>query len=261
MTPVWRHIAQSVPGRSHSVAGTPCQDNHRVRLLGEGSAAALVACVADGAGSAECSQIGSELACESIMASAEAHYAARGRFNDVGVNDVLQWCEAARQAIDARAQLDQRELRDYATTLCVALLACDAAVLFQIGDGAIVLRHGTALGVVFWPQSGEYVNTTNFLTSSDFREQIQIELSREEFSEAAVLTDGLERLALRFDTFTPHAPFFDPLFKALRESVDLGRLAGDLGQLLQSDFVRNKNDDDKSLVLASRVALEAADAG
>ena len=36
------------------------------------------------------------------------------------------------------------------------------------------------------------------------------------FSDVALLTDGMERLALRFDSRTPHLPFFEPFFQALR---------------------------------------------
>ena len=70
----------------------------------------------------------------------------------------------------------------------------------------------TALyGVVFWPQSGEYANSTNFLTSDEYREQLEFIAATSSCSKVALMTDGLERLALRFDSQTPHAPFFEPL--------------------------------------------------
>jgi hypothetical protein len=68
----------------------------------------------------------------------------------------------------------------------------------------------------------------------------------------ALFTDGLERLALRFDCRTPHIPFFDPLFRALRTASDLQSLNDGLRQFLASDSVQIRSDDDKTLILASR---------
>ena len=64
---MWRHIAQSLQGPSHVDEGTPCQDTHGVRVLGEAPHGVLIACVADGAGSAKHSEIGSAIACEAIL--------------------------------------------------------------------------------------------------------------------------------------------------------------------------------------------------
>jgi hypothetical protein len=255
---VWRHISQSVQGLHHSAEGTPCQDSCLVRVLGEGAQAALVACVADGAGYSQHSDVGSRLACESIVQSAASYFQSRGSFAGLETGAVLLWCEAARKAISNYAEGLKRELREYATTLCAALVSAEGSVFFQIGDGAIIVRKNAAFGVVFWPQSGEYINTTNFLTSKEFRDHLQVMMTPGGFLDVALLTDGMERLVLRFDSFTPHPPFFQPLFGALRAAADPEELAEDLRQLLQSDSVRNKTDDDKTLVLASRVADETS---
>jgi hypothetical protein len=212
-----------------------------------------VACVADGAGSSEHSGVGSRLACQSIADSAAAHLQRHRSFAGLKTDDVLAWCEAARKQIVACAEQNERDIRDYATTLCTAILSPKASLFFQIGDGAIVARRNSSLGVVFWPQSGEYANATNFLTSSEFRVHVEVCFTPETFSDVALMTDGMERLALKFDSLTPHPPFFDPLFRALREAADVDALAEDLRQLLQSDSVQRKTDDDKTLVLASRL--------
>ena len=82
---MWRHVAQSLQGPSHQSDGTPCQDSHLVRVLSnsadDGDAVqTIIACVADGAGSAKFSEIGSALVCESIADCAEAHLEAHGNF-------------------------------------------------------------------------------------------------------------------------------------------------------------------------------------
>jgi hypothetical protein len=251
---VWRHICESVEGLHHRAHGESCQDSCLARVFGDGAESALVACVADGAGSSPHSGIGSELACKSIMDSSAAYFDAKASFAELNNDEVLDWCNTARLALSEHAEARERQLRDYASTLCVAIVSDKGSTFFQIGDGAIVARRHSALGVLFWPQSGEYINTTNFLTSHEFRDHVQIWSAAEGFSDVALLTDGLERLALRFDTLTPHPPFFQPFFGALRRATDVEALSRELRRFLQSESVQTKTDDDKTLVLASRIA-------
>ena len=251
---MWRHICQSVEGVHHRAHGSPCQDSCLVRVFGDGADSALVAAVADGAGSSPHSGTGSELTCNSILESAAAFFEATGSFAELSPEEVLTWCEKARQAISDHAESRERQFRDYASTLCAAVDSGKGSMFFQIGDGAIVARRQAALGVVFWPQSGEYINTTNFITSNEFRDKVQIWSTPDSFLDVALLTDGLERLALRFDTLTPHPPFFQPFFGALRKAQDVEALSLELRQFLLSESVQTKTDDDKTLVLASRIA-------
>ncbi|MCI0335258.1 MAG: protein phosphatase 2C domain-containing protein [Planctomycetes bacterium] len=105
---------------------------------------------------------------------------------------------------------------------------------------------------IFWPQSGEYANTTNVLTSDDYRDRLDFLAIKTGCSNFALLTDGLERLALSFTQQTPHAPFFEPLFKALRTSGDLAGLSEGLRKFLASESVQLRSDDDKTLIIATR---------
>jgi hypothetical protein len=254
---VWRHIAQSLQGPSHLDDGTPCQDKHGVRVLGDGSQGLLIACVADGAGSAKHSEIGATLACEAILDHA-ARFLEVNHLVELETYEVLKWCNDARDRIKLKAAEQDCELREFATTLCVAIVGPESSVFFQIGDGAIVLGNDRLYGIVFWPQTGEYVNTTNFLTSDDYDQRLEFLATPSRFNKIALMTDGLERLALRFDAQTPHVPFFDPLFRALETTHDLERLNEGLRGFLGSESIHHRTDDDKTLVLATRCADGAA---
>jgi hypothetical protein len=249
---VWRPIAQSLQGASHLAENSPCQDCHCVHLFGEPAEQTLVACIADGAGSAQFSDAGSAIACAAIGENAAAHFAAHGRLDDLEREDALRWCDEVRARIRNEAVARDCNPRELATTLCVAVLSPQRSIFFQIGDGAMVLGHDGLYGVVFWPQSGEYVNSTNFLTADEYAEQLEFLTTPSCPSDVALLTDGLERLALRFDNQTPHPPFFDPLFRALRTAGDIARLSEDLRRFLGTDPVQQRSDDDKTLILASR---------
>jgi serine/threonine protein phosphatase PrpC len=253
---VWRSICQSVQGGRHRLDGADCQDHSLVRYIGDTTEGALVACVADGAGTAALSGVGSRLACEAIVRLAMERFEEQHTLADLQESEVVQWCERTRQRLESAAEARQRELRDFATTLCGAVIARQQSIFFQIGDGAIVARRHGVLGVVFWPQSGEYLNTTSFLTSPNFQERLQVRLVQGGFADVALFTDGVERLALQFDLLAPHVPFFHPLFAAVRAIQDVDALAEDLKRFLVSDSVTMKNDDDKTLLLACRIADE-----
>jgi hypothetical protein len=239
---------------AHVADGTPCQDASRVRVLGDHADATLVACVADGAGSAKHSAFGSTIACDSIINGTSAFFDSRGSLADLKLDDVVGWCEDARTKIGEDVLLHGTDMREFATTLCGAIVSADRSHFFQIGDGAIVAKRNGVCGVVFWPQSGEYANTTNFLTSKIYRDHLQLHSAAGGFSDVALITDGIERLALQFDSRVPHSPFFDPLFQVLRTASDSSDLAEDLLKFLQSDSVQSRSDDDKTLILASRVS-------
>lgn len=252
---MWRCISASVTGPSHERSGTPCQDScltQELSRLGEDS---LIVCVADGAGSASRSDDGSRLACEALVEQATAFYDAHsGSFAQVGEAEALAWCREARFRIEQLADLRGENPREYATTLLAAFLSPGCAAFLQIGDGAIVARRGGAIGVVFWPQSGEYANTTVFLTGDPLDRNLQFAAAEGGFDDLALMTDGIERLALSFEQRTPHPPFFDPLFQALRAAPDPAALAPELERFLDSDSMKSRSDDDKTVVLAVQAA-------
>ena len=249
---MWRHLGDSIRGAAHEVENTPCQDSNLVRRVGDDGSGALVACVADGAGSSKYSNEGSAIVCETIGESAAAHFEKHGNFDSLSREDALAWCEAARQNIEDEAMMRDCDTREFASTLCAAILCEHQSYFLQIGDGAITLGNQGLYGVVFWPQSGEYANSTNFLTAKNYAEFVEFLAVPSRFSDVALFTDGVERLALIFDTQTPHPQFFEPLFQALRTVEDPEGLGEGLRQFLMSDSVQSRSDDDKSLILASR---------
>jgi hypothetical protein len=255
---MWRHIGNSVEGSAHATDGVECQDSCVLQVLGDAHAPVLIACIADGAGSSKFGADGSRMAGESIVECVTAYLASRGSIKDVTADDVLRWCESVRQRIQVAARARDTTARDFATTLCAAILSDSRAVFFQVGDGAIIVRRQGVYGVVFWPQSGEYANTTNFLTDEQFEQALEFLALPVQVVDVALLTDGVQRLALTFESQTPHPPFFQPLFEALRSTSDVAGLDKDMRRFLESRSVQDRSDDDKTLVLASWVEGEPA---
>jgi hypothetical protein len=136
-----------------------------------------------------------------------------------------------------------------------AVVTRSAALAFQIGDGALVFRERGALFPVFWPESGEYANMTHFVTDEEAFIRLQAKVCPPP-EEVAVLTDGLQRLALVYATREVHAPFFEPMFKVLRGTgslEDCDPLNGFLEVFLEGGAVNDRTDDDKTLVLATKL--------
>lgn len=252
MTIEWRSIVRSVQGESHVADDIPCQDSSRMRVLEGKSAGTLVACVADGAGSAKHSAVGSLVVCNAIVECVDAYLEAHGTIADLDESQIIQWCDVARQRLDEEAKVRESRSAEFATTLCAAILSPTGSCFFQIGDGAIVLEQKGVHGVVFWPESGEYINTTTFLTSKEYRDRLQLYVTESIFCNVAMFTDGIDRIALRFDSQTPHSPFFEPLFQALRTLPDWQSLGDKLEGFLRSPSVSSRSDDDKTLLLAAR---------
>ena len=198
---------------------------------------------------------GARLACEAVLQRARRWAARRANLSTFGREAFLPWLDEARARIAAAARAEERESRDFSCTLLVALVGEARAVFFQIGDGAIVYRGADGAYVpALWPQTGEYANCTWFVTDDDAAERVQ-SAAVEGVDEVALLTDGLQGLALRFDTREAHGPFFEPMFARLRRE-SAGEPAGlreELRDFLASAPVNQRTDDDKTLVLATRL--------
>jgi hypothetical protein len=248
----WRFVSASVIGTSHARLSLPCQDDSFVaETSGTDGQRYLVALASDGAGSARYAEVGAQLACEVggrfIVGELERGLGSVSELVPDFVVDVI------RQAIQAKAEMLSAGMRDFACTLVCAVVGESEALFFQVGDGAIVIRRGAELACVFWPESGEYANTTYFVTDESVQEHLHrvIEPAPDAL---AVMTDGLQRLALVFASKSVHAPFFEPMFSVLGATPedDFTNLGHSLAEFLLSDQVNSRTDDDKTLVIASR---------
>jgi hypothetical protein len=241
------------------VAGTPCQDCCDVRQFELNGQWALLAVCSDGAGSAKHAEQGSALVCQQFIQIIETELRAGLSPQKITRELAVEWIGRIRSAIQVVSNQMGCELRELAATFLGTVLLPSCACFFQIGDGAIVTKSGDHWEVVFWPQSGEYINTTNFLTDDNFDGKLEfLNRSSDATSALALFTDGLERLILQSSDRTVHTPFLEPMFQSMAEH-DVERLAEPMRGFLSSQQVNDRTDDDKTLILAVRSA-EAAEA-
>lgn len=250
---MWKLLYQSVTGSSHVKADGICQDSCLAAPIQLEAERVLVAACADGAGSAAFSQIGSQAACASVVEAVSIDLQNGLRVDQITHSHVVKWFGLVHEHLEAKATDLQLSVRELACTLLLAVVGESAAAFGQVGDGSIVVRGPEGYEAVSWPEKpGEYLNLTHFVTDDDFEANVVSDV-RERIQEVALLTDGLQMLALNFGARKPHAPFFEPLFTALRGAVSPDDLVVPLRAFLDSDAVNSRTDDDKTLVLAARV--------
>ncbi|MCA9877652.1 MAG: protein phosphatase 2C domain-containing protein [Thermomicrobiales bacterium] len=241
----WQVLGASTLGASHRRQGLPCQD---AWMAAECRGEVLAVAVADGAGSASHAQVGARLAARRAV-SAVFDRTLQPRTGGVYAmldDAFLQ----ARRELEFEAAATGLELRDLSTTLTMVIAMPDCLGVAQTGDGLVVaLEPDGSLIPLTLPQRGEYANETHFLTGpgGEAPRYIQIGEAAPGF---AVLTDGLLPVSADLKTGRPHAPFFEPFFATLRQGSATPDLQRHLFQFLESPRLRERVDDDLTLVVA-----------
>ena len=253
---VWMVSKASVTGTSHRRTGLPCQDSSSYSIADE----VLIAAVADGAGSATMSDVGSALAAETSVRTIERLL---NDYHDHTPHPLHETClkrvvagavEEARRELHEESQRREVNVRQLATTLLLAVHTRDIMAAAQIGDGAMVVSDGSGQYATFIaPQRGEYANQTNFLTSSDAMSMLEVRIERvnDSSSRLAMFTDGLQNLVLRAADDSPHAPFFNPVFAWIASQPVSDDTDRKLAAFLESPRVISRADDDLTLLLAT----------
>jgi hypothetical protein len=250
----WKVAASSVTGSSHANRNESGQDFCRTGSIRIADCEYFLGIVADGAGSTTNGGRGAEIACDILYASILDTLRQDGDISKITDDTIRLWMTVAHNAIATEAHAKGGRIRDYACTILGTAAGHDHALFFQIGDGAIVARTEGTYQTVFWPEQGEYANTTFFLSDETFLERLSIKHLDASPDEIALFTDGLQNLALSFAQKQPHPGFFQPLFFALRNdpATAFSDFTGQLRKFLLRDDVSARSDDDKTLVLAVR---------
>lgn len=266
MTPgAWRTAYASAVGTSHARTGTPCQDAGRCEIiLASDGAEVLVASVADGAGSAQKSDLGAQLAVDAFQRTFADLAREPSGLDSLDRNRILSWLSDVQSAVAVLAAEAGLQPRDYACTFLGAVIGPKAAVFVQVGDGAIVVADAEAgrdgHSWVFWPQHGEFANSTFFVTMDDAAEILlfdrrELGAERSNIWELAMFSDGIERLILDMANRSVHSPSIRPILDWVAGTPPAtpdGAPSEVLASYLASPNVNRRTDDDKTLVVAAR---------
>jgi hypothetical protein len=254
----WRVVAATCVGTSHIATGMPCQDSVGVELLKSQNETVLLAVVSDGAGSAAHSEVGSSKTVETMRRLAR-DFLSEHAIASIERKTAEDWLLAIQADLREMAEQHSASSRDFACTLLVAIVGVSTAVFLQVGDGAIVVARATDArewSPVFWPQHGEYANTTNFVTTENVADVLDFAICNERIDGLASFSDGLENLVLDQANRRAHAPYFNSMISQARRQASQGlddHVSSLLHDYLSSAKVCERTDDDKSLILAARI--------
>ncbi len=261
-TPRWRYALASVMGTSHVRSGDPCQDACACEIIAtaEGDPV-LVAVASDGAGSARLSQLGSSETCSFVVQRIRSLLADGVSVGAISREVTTRLILEAQDHLRATARAAATSARELACTLVGGVVGPEAAAFFQVGDGVVIVgpraEPANEFSWVFWPERGEYANTTVFLSDERVAEHLQHDTVPYGVDELAILTDGIQGLVLNYREHAAHAPFFSRVMAPLRACAQAGHsrpLSAALAAYLASTPINDRTDDDKTLVLASRRA-------
>jgi serine/threonine protein phosphatase PrpC len=251
---MWKVVPVSVIGTSHEKTDIPCQDCCDFLRVISGEETVLLVALADGAGSAALSHIGSFEAVHHLLSIASQANLAP---SEISKEQIREWMGKVLQHFATVAEREKTTVAQLACTLLFGIVGKSDAIFCQIGDGAWVVEKDGDLIPITWPQNGEFANITTFITSDGALDTMQFERLTGTVAALAGFTDGLQALALSFSTRTAHAPFFKPMFASVQNCKDETSLIAPLQAFLASEDITNRTDDDKTLVLACRCNTES----
>lgn len=152
------------------------------------------------------------------------------------------------------------ELRDLHTTLLLAMLTQRGLSAGNIGDGWLVVGcNDGEIRVVAPPAQVEYANETFFLDSAGALDDAVYEhVAGIGIDALALVTDGPAKFAIDLASRTPGADLFGKFFAfAADRSIPREERDSQLATFLASDRICKCTDDDKTILLASRVPADA----
>lgn len=118
MTNSWRWAGARSIGTSHIRTNTACQDFAGAKLFMRPEGPIIAAVVSDGAGSASHAEAGSKLVCLSFLRACR-EFLVTNPVEELVEEDVWNWIDEIREAVNARANSIALRPRDFASTLVI----------------------------------------------------------------------------------------------------------------------------------------------
>ena len=242
---MWHFAQCAVAGRGHIAAGIPCQD--KTYAVEQDGVSVIV--LADGAGSARFSHEGAEIVCREaaklLIQSFDSYY----EEEDAGVvkRAVLQHLLAT---LKQEAELLECDIEDLASTLLLAAIKEERCILMHLGDGVIGCLKGGEMRVASHPDNGEFINSTEFVTSPSAISSLRIRKGESgDIAGFVLMSDGAEE-----SLYDRHGKVLAP---AVRRILDFAAVLSHEkmeAELLDSfeGVIRQRTMDDCSLVLIVR---------
>lgn len=260
---MWSVYNCSIQGKSHKVDDIPCQDNSYYKIIDDYNM--VIACVCDGAGSAENSDKGS-LFCTRYSVELLSEYCNRwykeGWPKENEWNDICKhFFTEMRIKLEEYAKNSNIEFDTLATTMICVIVSPDRIISFHIGDGrGAFLNDNNEWNPLFIPTKGEQVGSTIFLTSKGWEKFCEVRYFESKSLAFAIMTDGCESATFEcytksetedwyFDPNKPFIGFFDPMYLWLKENYNSINIQGNFKEVIDYGTEPFKKElDDKTML-------------
>ena len=260
----WRVAAATAAGVSHSRDNIPNQDAVSYRMVQVGHGQVAVIAVADGAGSASRSDEGSQIAVSAAVSTivdginTQPAAAFSEPIAELLTRDAIKQAKVAVERYGRRNNVPTRAL---ASTLIVAFASDSLVTAAQVGDGA-VLAFNIGSGVartMCEAHSGEYANETTFITSRSRPHEIASvgHASGYDYDCLALITDGLQNLALKMPERAAFMGFWNPILNDLAQTDEPEAVPKRLHAFISGERVQSRTTDDVTIAIAVRKSRNA----
>lgn len=251
----WRIAQANRRGAKNARRKVACQDYAAAVKIPELHSDTIIATIADGMGSADLGQTGAKESTKAAIDHARSLLRSRRRtLRPYNLETILNAAmNGARMALEDIAERNGNSLQRYATTLLLVVYTKGIIGAAQIGDGGVVVADRDGKFVTFSkPTRGEYANETISVTSRRALQSCQIDIAQADIRQIALFTDGMVNLLLDNRTLEPDQQIFAETFSWLHRQPGEPQSNGGLTDLLKSDKVQRRTDDDTTLMLAAR---------
>jgi hypothetical protein len=164
----WKAAGTFVKGIYHESQKIGCQDRYSYNYIDRAVSISL----ADGAGSALKSEIGAEISTKLINKTVLNHFDKIYESDiDVAKNILTH---PIRTSFGIFSKRNNCGMDDLATTLLFVCVKDDKFIAGHIGDGILGYLENNKLKILAYPENGEFVNETFFMTSKNYKKKLRL---------------------------------------------------------------------------------------
>lgn len=222
-------------GVSHRISDTPCQDS----VLVKQEDSYLFLGLADGAGSAKYSDIGSKLILRFLSMQMQISFEYYKRNAAASNKELL---EKIHLALISIADVKKIKVKDLSSTLLFIAVYYGEYMVVHIGDGVVgILDEDDNLSVLSEPENGEFSHYTYFTTSLDSNRVRVYRGDVDKLNGLILMSDGVEESLYNYKTKTL-APITTNIIKWLDNGTE-EEVSSALDENLKNVFAIKSSDD------------------
>lgn len=165
----WKISGVSLAGNKHLKVGKETQD----KIYSKKVNGAVGISLADGAGSYEKSEIGAETVTEGSIDYVIKNFDKLFKMNENEISkNIVNYLHKKLNKKALELNVEKKEL---SSTLLFAVLKANKGIIGHIGDGVIGKISKNILNVISYPDNGEYINSTFFVTAEKAEQNFRIQ--------------------------------------------------------------------------------------